>query len=104
MRSSSLSRGMRQRISFILTTLHNPAIILLDEPFTGLDPANMTLMKRHLREFKAQNKTIILSTHILQFAANLCDEILFINEGQIVHSEKNLPKKYLMKCSLKKIL
>ncbi|MDH6595620.1 ABC transporter ATP-binding protein [Bacillus aerius] len=87
-RSSSLSRGMRQRISFILTTLHNPSIILLDEPFTGLDPANMTLMKRQLREFKAQNKTIILSTHILQFAANLCDEILFINEGQIVHSEK----------------
>ncbi|MBD3860016.1 ABC transporter ATP-binding protein [Bacillus sp. 28A-2] len=87
-RSCSLSRGMRQRISFILTTLHNPAIILLDEPFTGLDPTNMAQMKRHLREFKAQNKTIILSTHILQFAANLCDEILFIDGGHIVHSEK----------------
>ncbi|WP_169057658.1 ABC transporter ATP-binding protein [Bacillus pumilus] len=87
-RSSSLSRGMRQRMSFILTILHNPNIILLDEPFTGLDPTNMADMKKHLRNFKAANKIILLSTHIIQFAADLCDEILFIDNGTIIHSEK----------------
>lgn len=89
-RSSALSRGMRQRISFILTILHNPNIILLDEPFTGLDPTNMADMKKHLRDFRDDNKIILLSTHIIQFAADLCDEILFIDNGSIVHSEKNL--------------
>ncbi|AKC64843.1 MULTISPECIES: ABC transporter ATP-binding protein [Bacillus] len=87
-RSSALSRGMRQRISFILTILHNPNIILLDEPFTGLDPTNMADMKKHLRDFRDDNKIILLSTHIIQFAADLCDEILFIDNGSIVHSEK----------------
>lgn len=87
-RSSALSRGMRQRISFILTILHNPNIILLDEPFTGLDPTNMADMKKHLRYFRDDNKIILLSTHIIQFAADLCDEILFIDNGSIVHSEK----------------
>ncbi|WP_254506080.1 ABC transporter ATP-binding protein [Bacillus altitudinis] len=87
-RSSALSRGMRQRISFILTILHNPNIILLDEPFTGLDPTNMANMKKHLRDFRDDNKIILLSTHIIQFAADLCDEILFIDNGSIVHSEK----------------
>ncbi|MBU8726341.1 MULTISPECIES: ABC transporter ATP-binding protein [Bacillus] len=87
-RSSSLSRGMRQRMSFILTILHNPNIILLDEPFTGLDPTNMADMKKHLRNFKEANKIILLSTHIIQFAAHLCDEILFIDNGTIIHSEK----------------
>ncbi|KSU69035.1 ABC transporter ATP-binding protein [Bacillus altitudinis] len=86
--SSALSRGMRQRISFILTILHNPNIILLDEPFTGLDPTNMADMKKHLRDFRDDNKIILLSTHIIQFAADLCDEILFIDNGSIVHSEK----------------
>jgi len=80
-RSSALSRGMRQRMSFILTILHHPNIILLDEPFTGLDP-------KHLRNFRDANKIILLSTHIIQFAADLCDEILFIDNGSIIHSEK----------------
>ncbi|MFJ5965678.1 ABC transporter ATP-binding protein [Bacillus sp. NPDC093026] len=87
-RSSSLSRGMRQKMSFILTILHNPNIILLDEPFTGLDPTNMADMKRHLKDFRDDNKMIVLSTHIIQFAADLCDEILFIDDGRIIHSEK----------------
>lgn len=89
-RTSNLSRGMRQRMSFILTILHNPNIILLDEPFTGLDPTNMADMKKHLRSFRDDNKIILLSTHIIQFAADLCDEILFIDNGSIIHSEKNL--------------
>ncbi|AOZ88335.1 ABC transporter ATP-binding protein [Bacillus xiamenensis] len=87
-RTSNLSRGMRQRISFILTLLHNPNIILLDEPFTGLDPTNMADMKKHLRKLRDDNKIILLSTHIIQFAADLCDEILFIDDGSIIHSEK----------------
>ncbi|MFJ5671446.1 ABC transporter ATP-binding protein [Bacillus safensis] len=87
-RSSALSRGMRQRMSFILTILHHPNIILLDEPFTGLDPTNMADMKKHLRNFRDANKIILLSTHIIQFAADLCDEILFIDNGIIIHSEK----------------
>ncbi|WP_226566567.1 ABC transporter ATP-binding protein [Bacillus stratosphericus] len=87
-RSSTLSRGMRQRMSFILTILHHPNIILLDEPFTGLDPTNMADMKIHLRSFRDDNKIILLSTHIIQFAADLCDEILFIDNGSIIHSEK----------------
>ncbi|MBR0607015.1 ABC transporter ATP-binding protein [Bacillus safensis] len=87
-RSSALSRGMRQRMSFILTILHHPNIILLDEPFTGLDPTNMADMKKHLRNFRDANKIILLSTHIIQFAADLCDEILFIDNGSIIHSEK----------------
>ncbi|GIN25808.1 hypothetical protein J5TS1_12690 [Bacillus licheniformis] len=100
--ASSLSRGMRQRMSFILSTLHQPDVILLDEPFTGLDPKNMADMKKILINIRNQNRIIILSTHILQFAADLCDEILFINNGNIIHTEKKLAGETFNEASLEK--
>lgn len=84
-RIKELSRGMRQLLGFMLTNLHQPEIILLDEPFTGLDPSNMQMMKKKLREMKNEGKSMIISTHILSFASDICDRVLFLNQGKIVY-------------------
>jgi ABC-2 type transport system ATP-binding protein len=79
-----LSKGMQQKIQFIGTILHNPELIILDEPFSGLDPVNVNLIKDVLLEFKEQGKAIIFSTHQMETAEKLCDEILMINQGKKV--------------------
>jgi ABC-2 type transport system ATP-binding protein len=71
----ALSKGMQQKVQFIATIVHDPQILILDEPFSGLDPINTALMKQYFQEFRAQGKTIIFSTHVLEQAEKLCDEI-----------------------------
>ena len=79
-----LSKGMAQKIQFIATVIHRPELIILDEPFSGLDPINMTLLKDLMLELNADGATIILSTHIMEQAERLCEKICLINAGKIV--------------------
>ena len=79
-----LSKGMAQKIQFIATVIHKPELIILDEPFSGLDPINMTLLKDLMLELNADGATIILSTHIMEQAERLCEKICLINAGKIV--------------------
>jgi len=71
----ALSKGMQQKVQFIATIIHDPEILILDEPFSGLDPINTALMKQYFQEFRDSGKTIIFSTHVLEQAEKLCDQI-----------------------------
>jgi ABC-2 type transport system ATP-binding protein len=77
-----LSRGMGQIIQFIVTIIHDPQLIVLDEPFAGLDPVNTELLKEMLAALRNQGKAVILSTHQMSQVEELCDRILMINNGQ----------------------
>jgi len=79
-----LSRGMGQLIQFIATIIHDPDLVILDEPFSGLDPVNIFLLKEMTAELRGQGKSIILSTHLMNEVEELCDRILMINKGQAV--------------------
>jgi len=79
-----LSKGMSQLIQFIATILHDPQLVILDEPFYGLDPVNTRLLKDMVSELRKQGKTIILSTHMMNEVEELCDRILMINKGRSV--------------------
>jgi ABC-2 type transport system ATP-binding protein len=77
-----LSRGMGQMIQFLITVIHEPKLIILDEPFANLDPVNTELLKEMVYEFKKQDRAIILSTHRMNEVEELCDRIFMINKGQ----------------------
>ncbi len=79
-----LSKGNQQKIQFISTILHEPEFIILDEPFTGLDPININILKDIILQLKEKGKIIILSTHLMDFAERMCDEIALINKGEII--------------------
>ncbi len=79
-----LSKGMQQKIQLIGTILHDPEIIVLDEPFSGLDPINQGLFKEILGDFKNEGKTILFSTHVMEQAEKLCDSIGLIARGRVV--------------------
>lgn len=79
-----LSKGMQQKIQFIATLLHDPEFIVMDEPFSGLDPVNAVLLKNVLLELKAKGKTILFSTHQMDQVERLCDSICLINHGRSV--------------------
>jgi ABC-2 type transport system ATP-binding protein len=79
-----LSRGMGQIIQFIVTIIHDPQLLVLDEPFAGLDPVNTELLRGMLAELRNQGKAVILSTHQMNQVEELCDRILMINNGQNV--------------------
>ncbi len=85
-KTTDLSKGMQQKIQFISTVLHDPDLLILDEPFSGLDPINVEFMIEVLAEFKTQDKTIIFSTHLMETAERLCHDILLINKARKVVS------------------
>ena len=78
----NLSRGMQQKIQFIAAILHRPPLIILDEPFTGLDPVNAAVIKDVMLELRNQGATIILSTHRMDQVEQMCDSICLMNKGQ----------------------
>jgi ABC-2 type transport system ATP-binding protein len=78
----NLSRGMHQKLQFAVTVINDPALLVLDEPFSGLDPINYELLKNILMEMRDQGKTILFSTHAMHEAETLCDSILLINKGR----------------------
>ena len=77
-----LSKGMQQKVQFIATIVHDPEILILDEVFSGLDPINTALIKEYLMEFRSRGKTIIFSTHVLEQAEKLCDEICLVAKSK----------------------
>jgi len=79
-----LSKGMQQKIQLIGTLLHDPEIVILDEPFSGLDPINQSLFKELLASYKSEGRTILFSTHVMEQAEKLCDQIALISEGKVV--------------------
>ena len=81
-RCQELSKGMQQKIQFLATIIHDPELIILDEPFSGLDPVNMRLLRDLIEEMHKDGKTIIFSTHVLHSAELLCDRIFMINHGR----------------------
>ncbi len=83
-RIQELSKGMQQKIQFISALIHDPEILILDEPFSGFDPINVDIFKQIIMEFKQKGKTILLSTHIMEQAEQLCDEVCLINKGKII--------------------
>jgi ABC-2 type transport system ATP-binding protein len=80
----AMSKGMAQIIQFIVTIIHDPKLIILDEPFSGLDPVNTELMKNIIGDLRDEGKAIILSTHQMNQVEELCDRVLMINQGQAV--------------------
>ena len=79
-----LSKGNQQKIQFIIALLHDPQLIILDEPFTGLDPVNQILLKEVIKEKQEEGKTIIFSTHQMEQVERLCNNICLINKGHIL--------------------
>ncbi len=91
-----LSKGMQQKIQFIATIVHDPEILILDEPFSGLDPINVALMRDYFLEFRGRGKTIIFCTHVLEQAEKLCDEITLMARSRKIleGSIKDLKRRY----------
>jgi ABC-2 type transport system ATP-binding protein len=83
-RTTDLSKGTQQKIQFISTVLHDPDLLILDEPFSGLDPVNVEFMIDVLSEFRTHDKTVIFSTHLMETAERLCNDILLINKSRKV--------------------
>lgn len=79
-----LSKGNRQKIQFIVSNLHNPEFLILDEPFSGLDPISVEELKKCILELKNDGKTIIFSSHRMDHVEELCDELIILNEGKTV--------------------
>ena len=78
-----LSKGMQQKIQFISTVINNPKLLILDEPFTGLDPVNTELLKKEILKLNSEGCTIIFSTHRMEQVEALCSDIVIINDGEI---------------------
>lgn len=79
-----LSQGMQQKLQFVASLVHDPELLILDEPFQGLDPVNVALLKGLVQEVQGEGKTVMLSTHQMNLVEVLCDRILLINHGRAV--------------------
>ena len=82
--AEDLSKGMQQKVQFIVTMIHEPEVVILDEPFSGLDPVNANILKDIILEYHDQGHTIIFSTHMMEQVERLCEEICLINKGRVV--------------------
>jgi ABC-2 type transport system ATP-binding protein len=87
-KTEELSKGMQQKIQFIASLLHDPGLIVMDEPFSGLDPVNAVLVERTLLELKDQGRAILFSTHRMDQVEKLCDSICLIDNGKAVLAGK----------------
>jgi len=81
-----LSKGMQQKVQFIVTVIHEPELLIFDEPFSGFDPVNTEQLKKEILELKALGRTIIFSTHNMASVEEICDEIALINQSEVVLS------------------
>jgi ABC-2 type transport system ATP-binding protein len=81
-RSMELSKGMQQKVQFITSVIHDPDLLILDEPFSGLDPINVELLKEIVLDLKRAGKTIIFSTHQMEVAEKICDDICLLNRSK----------------------
>ena len=83
---ASYSHGMKQKLAIIAAFLHHPKMIVMDEPFVGLDPKAAFIVKKIMREFCDQGNAIFFSTHVLEVAEKLCDKIAIIKDGKLIAS------------------
>jgi ABC-2 type transport system ATP-binding protein len=83
-KATELSKGMQQKVQFVAAVMHDPELIILDEPFSGLDPINVELLTQLILELKAARRTIILSTHQMEIAERVCDDICLMNKSKKV--------------------
>ena len=79
-----LSKGMQQKVQFVITVLHRPRLLIFDEPFSGFDPVNAELLKREILKLKDEGHTIIFSTHNMASVEEICDHIALINHSKVV--------------------
>ena len=84
MKIKELSKGNKQKIQFIISILHDPDLIILDEPFSGLDPVSVEYFKNAILELKEKGKTIIFSSHIMSQVEMLCEDVLIIDKGKVI--------------------
>ena len=91
-----LSKGMQQKVQFIATIIHDPSLIILDEPFSGFDPINVNIIKDEILELKKKGATIIFSTHRMESVEELCDYIALINKSKVIlnGSKKEIKHQY----------
>ena len=80
-KTEELSKGMRQKLQFAVTVINEPQLLILDEPFSGLDPLNVDLLREIILGMRQQGKTVLFSTHAMHDAETLCDSVLLINRG-----------------------
>ena len=83
-RAEELSKGNQQKVQFLAAVLHDPDVLLLDEPFTGLDPVNVALLREALLELRDRGKTIILSTHQMETVEAMCESVAIVDRGRVV--------------------
>ena len=81
-----LSKGMQQKVQFVTTVLHNPKLLIFDEPFSGFDPVNATLLKKEILRLRDDGATVIFSTHNMSSVEEICDDIALINHAEVVLS------------------
>ena len=81
-----LSKGMQQKVQFVTTVIHEPDLLIFDEPFSGFDPVNTELLKKEILELKSKGKTIIFSTHNMASVEEICDDIALFNQSKVVLS------------------
>lgn len=84
MKIKELSKGNKQKIQFIISILHDPDLIILDEPFSGLDPVSVEYFKNVILELKEKGKTIIFSSHVMSQVEMLCEDVLIIDKGKVI--------------------
>src|SRR5438105_3986880 len=80
--TDALSKGMGQKVQMLASIAHDPELVILDEPFSGLDPVNQQVMEEIIRDMAKRNRTVLFSTHVMQHAERLCDRILLIAKGR----------------------
>ncbi len=98
----ALSKGMGQKVQVLSAVAHNPELVILDEPFSGLDPVNQTVLEDLIQDLSANGQTVIFSTHVMQHAERLCDHILLIAKGRkifdgtVTQAKATIPRRVLI--------
>jgi ABC-2 type transport system ATP-binding protein len=85
-RVEELSKGMAQKLQFVVTVVHAPELLVLDEPFAGLDPVNRDVLRDAILELRREGTTVVFSTHVMEQAESLCQELILIHDGRVVLS------------------
>lgn len=104
-RVESLSKGMGQKVQVLSSIAHNPELVILDEPFSGLDPVNQEVLEQLIRDLKENGQTVIFSTHIMQHAERLCERLLLITQGKKVfdgtvdEARAIIPRRVVIECA-----
>ena len=86
-KTKTLSKGLKQRVNLCMALLHEPSILILDEPTSGLDPFSVSIVRKQILDLKKEGKTILITTHNMQEAQQICDRILIMNRGKIIADE-----------------